>query len=78
MIRTVIGDILAAALFLAVLSFGLALAASPVHSIIKGWHQRSDLENTFRILAGALGLIIGISIIAHALSTGIDFSSLTR
>jgi hypothetical protein len=43
----------------------------------QGLAERSDLENTFRILASALGIIVGFAIVSNALQNGIDFSSLT-
>jgi hypothetical protein len=64
---------LATVLFFGVVAFGTALATSPVYSTIKGWHGRSDLENTFRIVAAALGLIVGLGIVSNALQMGIHF-----
>ena len=57
--------------FLAWVAFGVALATSPIYSTITGWHQRSDLENTFRIVAAALTLIVGLWIVLSALKAGI-------
>jgi hypothetical protein len=59
--------------FLALVSFGTALAASPVYSTIKGWQERTDLENTFRVMGAALGLMIGLGIVLGALRAGIVF-----
>jgi hypothetical protein len=62
---------LASAYFLAWIAFGVALATSPVHSTIKGWHERSDLGNTFRVAGSGLGLIVGLWVVLGALKTGI-------
>lgn len=70
---TIIGYVLASALFLVLISFGMALVISPIYSTINGWHERSDLENTFRVVAAALGLIVGLSIMTGALNAGIVF-----
>jgi hypothetical protein len=72
-IHTIIGYILASALFLGWVAFGMALATSPVYSTIKGWHERSDLRNTLRIVGAALGLIVGLDIVLGALNAGITF-----
>jgi len=71
MARTIIGDALAGAAWLALLSFGLALALSPVHSNVKGWSERSDWENTLRVVGAALGLYVGLSIVLRAMSLGL-------
>lgn len=71
MARTIIGDALAGTTWLALLSFGLALALSPVHSTIKGWSERSDRENTLRVVGAALGLYVGLSIVLRTMSLGL-------
>lgn len=71
MVRTIVGDALAGATWLALLSFGLALALSPVHSTIKGWSERSDRENTLRIVGAAICLYWGLSIVVRAMSLGL-------
>jgi hypothetical protein len=72
-VGTVVGYILASLYFLALIAFGTALATSPIHSTIKGWHERSDLENTFRVAASAICLLLGLEIVLGALGTGIVF-----
>jgi len=74
--RVIISDVLAGATWLALLSFGTALALSPIHSTIKSWSERSDWENTLRVAGAALGLIIGISIVQRAMTLGLGVLSL--
>lgn len=70
---TIVGYTVATLYFLALIAFGTALATSPVYSSIKGWHQRSDLENTFRVVLSAVGLLLGLGIVFGALRAGIVF-----
>jgi hypothetical protein len=72
-VRTIIGYGFASLFFFAWVAFGVALATSPIHSTIKSWHQRSDLENTFRIVGAALGFIAGLWVVLGALRAGIVF-----
>lgn len=69
----VLGHVIAALYFLTLIAFGTALATSPVYSTIKGWHGRSDLQNTLRILGAAVAVLVGLGIVFGALRTGIVF-----
>ena len=69
--RAIVGDALGGAAWLALLSFGLALALAPVHSTIRGWSGRSDRENTWRVAGAALGLYIGLSIVLRGMTLGL-------
>jgi len=43
---------------------------SPSYATIKGWSERSDLENTLHVVGAAIALIWGLSVLSAALGMG--------
>jgi len=77
MARTIIGEALAGAAWLALLSFGIALATSPIYATIKGWSERSERENALRIAGAAFGLYFGLAIVLRAMTLGFSVFTLS-
>lgn len=69
--QAIIGYGIVFAAWLAMLSFGLAFAISPVRSTTNTRGEGSNWENTFGVVGVALGLYVGFWIVLRAAVPGL-------